>query len=49
MLQYSKDICDIHLFLRQARGLTPKKLQYTLPKKYFALVQSTSQINEDTK
>ena len=51
MLQYSKDSGDIHLFLRQARGLTPKKLQYTytLPKKYFALVQSTSQINEDTK
>ena len=34
MLQYSKDSGDIHLFLRQARGLTPKKLQYTytLPK-----------------
>ena len=34
MLQYSKDSGDIHLFLRRAWGLTPKKLQYTytLPK-----------------
>ncbi len=26
MLQYSKDIGDIHLFLRQARGLATREL-----------------------